>query len=83
MNIQFLVVALVIGRSVDWIFQSQTQAVNKSHDYWQIIYTLLDICSFHFRINTNGHWKMEYNKRNFYYVLFYLQPILQLIIEYW
>jgi len=36
MNIQFLVVALVIGRSVDWIFQSQTQAVNKSHDYWQL-----------------------------------------------
>jgi hypothetical protein len=36
MNLEFLVVALVIGRAVDWIFQTQWQAENKTHNFWTL-----------------------------------------------
>jgi len=36
MNLEFLVVALVIGKVVDWIFQSQHQAENKTKNFWDL-----------------------------------------------
>jgi len=47
-NLEFLVVALVVGRAVDWIFQSTDQARNKTtnlgylfdHSLWYALLTL-------------------------------------------
>jgi len=37
MNLEFLVVALIISKSVDWILQTQWQANNKTFDQWALI----------------------------------------------
>lgn len=36
MNLEFLVTALVIGKAVDWIFQSKYQAQNKISNFWAL-----------------------------------------------
>ncbi len=36
MNLEFLVAALIIGRAVDWIFQTKYQAENKTWNFWAL-----------------------------------------------
>ncbi len=36
-NLEFLVVALIIGRAVDWIFQTKYQAENKTHNVIELL----------------------------------------------
>ncbi len=37
MNLEFLVVALIVARAIDWIFQSQYQAENKTINKWILL----------------------------------------------
>ncbi len=37
MNLEFLVAAVIVATAIDWIFQSQYQAENKTANFWVLL----------------------------------------------